>query len=74
MSVKGGLEMNANKYGIISLVLGIVLFFGTYFMSYQNAGAVITGGWTGILLTLFYGGLLSLGLFFFLVGLLMLVL
>ncbi|MFH1056428.1 MAG: hypothetical protein V1717_01370 [Candidatus Micrarchaeota archaeon] len=58
--------MEANKYGIISLILGAILFFGTYL--FQNAG------WLAILTMLFYGGLLWLGIFFILIGVLMLVL
>lgn len=58
--------MNFNKYAIISLLLGLVLFFGTYFLAF------VKHGWTILLTTMFYGGLLWLGFFFFLVGLLML--
>ncbi|HIH20765.1 TPA: hypothetical protein HA244_05855 [Candidatus Micrarchaeota archaeon] len=60
--------MELNKYGVISLLLGLILFFGTYFLWFSNQG------WFAVLITLFYGGLLWLGLFFFLIGLLMLVL
>lgn len=67
--------MEMNKYGILSLAIGVVLFFGTYFTGYNHAGpAIQSAGWMGVLITLFYGGLLWLGIFFFLVGLLMLVL
>ncbi|MBS3070044.1 hypothetical protein J4220_00880 [Candidatus Micrarchaeota archaeon] len=66
--------MNANKYGVISAVLGAILFFGTYFLSFANAAPIGAAGWAGVLLVLFYGGLLWLGLFFLLVGILMLLL
>jgi len=60
--------MEANKYGIISLIVGAILFFGTYFLWFQNEG------WLAVLTTLFYGGLLWLGIFFILIGVLMLIL
>ncbi len=66
--------MNANKYGIISAVLGLILFFGTYLMAFANGAPIGAAGWAGVLLVLFYGGLLWLGLFFLLVGILMLLL
>ncbi|MEM4254737.1 MAG: hypothetical protein QXR53_00210 [Candidatus Norongarragalinales archaeon] len=66
--------MNANKYGILSLIIGAVLFFGTFLLWYNQPGTVITGGWFGVLLTMFYGGLFLFGAFLFLVGILMLLL
>ncbi len=66
--------MNANKYGVTSAVLGVILFFGTYLMSFAGGAPIGAAGWMGVLLVLFYGGLLWLGLFFLLVGILMLLL
>jgi hypothetical protein len=66
--------MEVNKYGIISLVLGLVLFFGTYFAVYSGESLSLGSGIVAVLLTLLYGGLLWLGIFFFLIGLLMLIL
>lgn len=60
--------MNFNKYAVLSLLVGLVLFFGTYFWQFQNAGI------GAALLTMFYGGLLWLGFLFFLIGLLMVIL
>ncbi|HLC38325.1 MAG TPA: hypothetical protein VJI71_02625 [Candidatus Norongarragalinales archaeon] len=66
--------MEINKYGIISLVVGLILFFGTYFAVYSGGSVALGSGIIAVLLTLLYGGLLWLGIFFFLIGLLMLVL
>ena len=67
--------MEVNKYGIMSFLIGILLFFGTYFFWYSGGNAPISSaGWTGLLLTMFYGGLLWLGVFFLLIGILMLIL
>lgn len=66
--------MNANKYGILSLIAGVIFFFGTYFLRYDTTGTVVSAGWMGVLLTLLYGGLLWIGLFFLIIGILMIVL
>ena len=67
--------VNFNKYSVLSLVLGLVLFFGTYFLKFTHgAPAIASGGWFAVLAVLLYGGLLWLGIFFFLVGMLMILL
>lgn len=60
--------MAVNKYGILSLAIGLILFFGTYAIWFSKLG------WMALLGTLLAGGLLWLGLFFAIIGLLMLVL
>ncbi len=60
--------MNVNKYAILSLLLGLILFAGTYAWQFQAAGI------GAALMTMFYGGLLWLGFLFFVIGLLMVIL
>lgn len=60
--------MNVNKYAILSLLLGLVLFAGTYAWQFQSAGI------GAALLTMLYGGLLWVGFLFFVIGLLMILL
>lgn len=60
--------MGINKFGIGSLVIGLVLLFIAWFLKFQTASLM------NILGYLFYGGMMWIGLFLVLIGVLMSVL
>ena len=60
--------MGINKYGIGSLVMGLILLSIAWFFEFQTASLMHVLGY------LFYGGMLWLGLFLVLLGVLMTVL
>jgi hypothetical protein len=60
--------MGINKFGIGSLVIGLVLLFIAWFLKFSTSSVMHILGY------LFYGGMLWIGLFLVLIGILMSVL
>ena len=57
---------NISKSGIISLILGVILILGVWLTSFQQTGIMM------MLAATFLGGLVLLGLFLIVLGLLIL--
>ena len=60
--------VNVSKAGAASLIMGLIVLSGTYFLSFQQAGII------AMLASAITGALVLLGAFLFLLGVVMLVL
>jgi hypothetical protein len=59
--------MAISKPGIVSLILGILLVVGVWYFGFQNLGIM------ALIITTIAGGIVLLGLFLMLIGILMLI-
>lgn len=64
-----------SKIGVTSLLIGLILFFGMwYFIPFQGGAVPLIQSFVNALIIMIEGGLMILGLFLIIVGILMLVL